>query len=492
MTTLKEKTIHSLFWKLLEKGGNQAASLIVQIFLARLLVPEDFGNLAILLVFINIGNVIVQSGLNTALVQSQTANETDYSTVFWLCFSFSLLGYGVLFFFAPYISTFYNSDITPHLRILAIVLIVNSFYSVQVARMQRELNFKPIFKATFISTAISGTAGIVLAYCGSGLWSLIVQQIVYSSLNCMVLFFLSPWYPRFIFSRHRARRHYSYGWHLLVSGLLDTGYQSLSDLLIGKTFGPADLGIVSQGKKFPVAVGGLLDGTIQPVMLSAVSRVQQDARVVKELVSRALKTSTFVIIPAMTLLALVAEPLIRVVLGEKWLPAVPFMQMYCVIYAMLPIHTSNLQALNGIGRSDLFLRLEILKKAYGIAILLIATFVFRNLYVIVAGYILADLISTFVNTLMSKKTFGYSYIEQLRDISPCILLTGAAGCLCYPLSMLSLPDLPLIALQSLTMAGAYILLAHIFHIEEYCYIRKTLKEILTKKSNQFADKEDVG
>ena len=207
-----------------------------------------------------------------------------------------------------------------------------------------------------------------------------------------------------------------------MSGILDQGYRSLSDLIIGKQFSASNLGLVSQGKKYPNALGSMLDGAIQPVMLSAVSRLQSDAEQVKRLVRRALKTSTFLIVPSMTLFAACAEPVVRILLGEQWLPAVPFLQMYCVIYMLLPIHTTNLQALNGMGRSDLFLKLELIKKAYGLANLLIMAFVFQSVYLMVGSYILTGVVSTFVNACPNKRVIGYSYLEQVRDICPAFLL----------------------------------------------------------------------
>ena len=380
-SSLKQETLSSLILKLFERGGNAVVQLAVQIVMARLLAPEEFGALAIILVFVNIGNAIVQSGLNTSIVQAQTVEDSDLSTVFWLSFGTSIVLCLLVYISAPAIASFYSLDylIWP-LRVMGFLLLVTAFNSVQVAIVQRDLKLRKVFNATIAAVIVSGIAGIVAATAGAGLWALVLQQLIYQFSNCLFLGLQVKWFPKPIFNRSKARKHFSFGWKLLVSGLLDQGYQSLSDLIIGKQFSASDLGLVSQGKKYPQALGGMLDGAIQPVMLSAISRVQADSDQVKRLVRRALKTSTFIIVPAMTLFAVAAKPIVVLLLGEKWLLCVPFLQMYCFIYALLPIHTTNLQALNGMGRSDLFLKLELIKKAYGICFILFAAFILKDVY----------------------------------------------------------------------------------------------------------------
>lgn len=481
-SNLKGATISSLFWKLFERGGNALIQLIVQIVMARLLAPEQFGALAIMLVFVNIGNVLVQSGLNTALVQVPDLQESDSSTVFWLSFAVSLVLYAIVFAAAPAIAAFYQMDyLVWPLRGLALLLVINSYNAVQVALVQRALEFRKIFNATITSVVASGILGIASALAGAGLWALVIQQLAYQGFNCLVLSRQVRWHPRPVFRKDRARVLFGFGWKLLVSGLLDQGYQSLTDLIIGKQFSATSLGYVSQGKKYPQALGSMLDGAIQPVMLSAVAHVQDDVAYVKRLVRRALKTSTFLIVPAMGLFCVVAEPIVRLLLGEKWLPSVPFLQVYCIVYMLLPIHTTNLQALNGMGRSDLFLKLELIKKAYGITYILIMAFVVGDLYLMVLGYIFTGILSAFVNAYPNKKVIGYSYGEQVRDILPAFVLAAVSGAVAYPLIYLVLPDIVTILLQAVVMLGLYLLLAKLFKVEELGYLMGTLKEIVAKR-----------
>lgn len=480
--SLKSRTIASLLWKFLERGGNQAVQLLVQIVLARLLMPEDFGALAILLVFVNLGTVVVQSGLNTALVQALEVDDDDCSTVFWMSFGVSLLLYTVLCVAAPAIAEFYGM---PHLvwplRALGVILPIGSFNSVQVAIVQRALEFRKVFNATLASALISGVVGITAAAMGAGLWALIAQQIFFQLCSCAVLGLNVRWIPRPVFMPERAKRLFGFGWKLLVSGLLDQGYQSLSDLIIGRQFSAASLGFVSQGKKYPHALGSMLDGAIQPVMLSAVSRVQSDMSQVKRLVRRALRTSTYLIVPAMTLFAVEAEPVVRLLLGERWLPAVPFMRMYCFVFALLPIHTTNLQALNGVGRSDLFLRLELIKKAYGVAFLLVAAFVLQDIHLMVASYMVTGIISTFVNSRPNKRVIGYSYTEQLRDIAPAFALSALAGTCSFAVSCLGLPDVPTVLLEAGVMVAVYLAASKVFRVEAFAYLAGTASGIIRRR-----------
>ena len=489
MDDIKQKTIRSLFWKFLERAGYQIIALIVQIVLARLLTPEDFGMIAILAVFINVGNVFVQSGLNTALIQFPDVEEKDYSTVFWLCFAISIVLYVVLFFCAPAIATYYEApQLTWPLRVFLLVLIINSLNSIQVARLTRELDFKKIFHATMACVIVSGAIGIAMAAAGFGIWALVGQQVSFQLVNCLVLYGQMRWLPYLHFEADRALAFFRFGWKLLVSALLDVGYQSLSDLIIGKQFSKTELGYVSQGKKYPYTLGALLDGAIQSVMLSAISRIQEDRAYVKRLVRRALKTSSFIVFPVMGAMGLCAEPLIYLLLGEQWLPAVPFFQMYCFVYALWPIHTSNLQAINGVGRSDLFLILEVIKTALGVGILLFCVFYLQDIYAVVAGYMVAGVISVFINAFPNRKIIGYAYREQFADIAPAALLTAVgigAGWL-LTLTGIENPWVLLIGM-CVIFSVVYLGAAKLLHVEAFEYILENGKEIVQGKLNASND-----
>jgi O-antigen/teichoic acid export membrane protein len=475
---LRKKTVSSLIWKLFEQSASSVVSLVVQIVMARLLAPDEFGMLAIMLVFVNVGNVIVQSGLNTAIIQGPDVTERDYSTVFWMSFTVSIVLYAIIFCSAPAIADYYAMpSIVAPLRVLVLILIINAYNSIQEAIVARGLEFSKTARATVTAGLTSGALGIVSAIAGAGIWALVIQQLSFQAVKSMALAVQVPWRPRFLFEWRRARVLFAFSWKLLASGLLEQGYQSLSDLMIGKVFDSSSLGFVSQGKKYPQALGLMLDGAIQPVMLSAVARVQDSKEDVKRLARRALKTSTFLIAPAMTLFAFVSEPIVLLLLGEKWLSCVPYLRMYCFVYALLPVHTTNLQVLNGVGRSDLYLRLEVIKKVIGVFILCVTVFVFRDLMAIVFGYVVSGVICTFVNAHPNKRVIGYSYLEQIRDICPAFLLALFAGAVSCVVTLLGLPALVSIALQTVVMGACYLALAYFLKVEEMTYLLGMLKKL---------------
>lgn len=482
MNITRMQTIRALLWKLFERGGNAIAQVVIQICLARLLSPNQFGMLSIMLVFVNLGNVIVQSGMNTGLIQTPKLSRIDCSTVFWMSFAISLVLYVLLFLCAPTIADFYSmNELVWPLRILGLLLIINSYNSIQISLVTRNLETRKLFVATIISSSISALLGIGCALSDWGVWALVIQQLSYQLTNCLALAVQLSWRPRLIFSISSAKRLFGFGSRLLISGLLDQGYQSLSDLVIGRQFSAEILGFVSQGKKYPQAIGNILDGAIQPVMLSAVARAQDNTLLVKSLVRRALKTSTFLIIPAMSLFALIAPTLVPILLGDQWSDTVWFMQVYCVVYAMLPIHTANLQALNGMGRSDLFLRLELVKKTYGITWIVFSAIVVGDVRFMVAGYLVTGLLSTAVNAWPNKKVIGYSYEEQIKDILPAIGLTIVSLSAGAAITLLPVSGLALIIIQIGAFVGVYIATAFLFRVEELTYLVETLEEMLLKR-----------
>lgn len=486
---MKSHAISALFWRFFEQGGAAIVTLIVQVVMARTLSPEEFGALAIMLVFVNVGNVIVQSGLNTAIIQNPDTTDDDCSTVFWMSLAVSILIYTGVFFAAPHIAEFYGMPyIIAPLRVLVAVLIVNAYNSVQEAIVARNLQFNKTARATFVAGVVSGTVGVVMALSGFGIWSLVAQQLLQQLVKCLVLAIQVPWKPRPVFHFHRACVLFGFGWKLLVSGVMDQGYQSLTDLIIGKVFTDRDLGFVSQGKKYPYYLGAMLDSIIQPVMLSTAAQVQHNIDMVKRLVRRALKTSTFLIVPTMASFAVAATPIVTIVFGEKWLPSVPFLQMYCLIYAMLPIDTTNLQALNGMGRSDLFLRLEIIKKVIGLATICFTTLVLRDIYAIVVGQVISNFVCTFVNAFPNKRLIHYGYLEQVRDVFPAFALAGAAAAVAWPIGMLGWNDLTTAFVQLSLMVIVYLALAWLFRVEEFSYLLSTMHELIIKRKARGASR----
>ena len=474
---LRRKVQSSLIWKFLERGGVSGGALLVQIVMARLLMPEDFGALAIMLVFVLVGTTFSVSGFNTALVQVKDLKQEDYSTVFWISLTTATVLWAGLFVGAPWIARAFSLPaMTNPLRAMGALFVLHSVYAILTADVQRNLAFKRVFKASAVSLVIASFFGIGAALLGMGLWALVVYQILNVLVSCLMLFAQTNWRPKFEFSKARAQLLFGFSWKLLVSALIDVVYGSLSDLIIGKQFSATSLGFVSQGKKYPGALVQVLDGAVQPVMFSAVARVQSDRVAVKAVVRRTLKTSLLIVLPAMALLATVAEPLVVWLLGEKWHDAVIFFQMYCFIYALWPIHTTNLTAINGMGRSDLFLKLELAKKILGLLILLITVCLFSSPVAIVVGFMIDGILSAFINMFPTWQVIGYHCKEQVKDIFPIAFLSAMCGCICFGvLSCIGLDCFLSTVFVSVLYFFIFAGLAILFRLEGVVYIWKRLR-----------------
>ncbi len=472
----KRTIIASLFWKYFERLGTQLTQFVVSIVLARILAPDDFGVVALAMIFIAIATIFVQSGLNTALIQKKNADDLDFSSVFWASLGVSLIAYAVFFFSAPFIADFYGKEIlVPVTRVLALTIPIGVLNSIQNAYVSRHMMFKKLFYRSLGAMIPSGIAGIVAALYGAGIWAIVIQQISISILNIAILWVVVPWHPSFKFSGTRLKSLFSFGWKLLCSSLLDACYSNLRGLIIGKVFTPADLAYYNRGDHFPNLVVNNINHSIQSVMLPSLSAFQDDRAMMKKLMRRSIVTTSFLILPMMAGLAVLAKPMIIFLLGEKWLPCVPFVQIYCFIYAFRPIHTSNLSAINAMGRSDIFLKLEIIKEAAGILLLAGFLLLFKTPLGIAYGAALSTLISAFINAHPNKKLLQYGYLEQMKDIFPSFLLSGFMAACLYLFSQINIPIYISAILQIPLGIIIYIGIAKILHFECLDYLVNTIK-----------------
>ena len=471
---LNSKTFSSLFWKLLERGGTQGIQFIIQIFLARLLSPNDYGVIALITVFIALANVFVQSGFNTALIQKQNVDEEDFSSVFYVSLLVASILYMILFITAPLIANFYNiQKLINIIRVLSLTLFLGAFNSIQNAIVSRKMVFKKLFYSSLGAIIISGIIGIVLAYRGFGVWTLVYQQLINQFSICLILWFTVRWRPRFLFSLKRIKELFSFGGKLLLSALLDTGYREMTNLIVGKIYTPAMLGYYNRGNQFPNLIVSNLNGSIQSVLFPVLASVQDDKRRIKDITRRAIVTSSYIVFPAMMSLIVIAEPMIRLILTEKWLPCVPYLRLFCLVYALWPIHTANLQAINAIGRSDIFLKLEIIKKVLGVCIIIVTS---RYSPLMMAlGMVGSGVISSFINSYPNKKLLNYSYFEQMKDILPSIVLSCVMGIIAYSIVFLGLSDLITIIIQIIIGGITYILLSYVIKLECFMYLLKIVK-----------------
>ncbi len=467
----------------MERGGSQGVQFIVHILLARLLLPEDYGLIALVSIFILMANIFVSGGFNIALIQKQDSDEIDFSSVFYVNLFVATILYIILFIIAPFIANFYGeAPLVPILRILSISLFFEVFNLIQNAYISKYMMFRKLFLSSLGSILISGTVGLIFAYMGYGVWALVIQQLVNQFMVVFILWFIIEWRPCLSFSPKRLGILFSYGWKLLISSLLDTLDMEIRTLVIGRIYSPMMLGYYNKGKQFPQVIVVNIDGSIQSVMLPALAAYQDNKMMVKNMVRRSIVTSSFIIMPMMFGLAIVAEPLVGILLTDKWLPSVPFLQIFCISYALIPIHQANLQAIKALGRSDIFLRIEIIKKIIAIIILVIS--VSFGVYAIAWGVLLSGVIEMFINMIPNLKLFDYGYREQLKEIMPSVFISLSMGVIIYSFKLLNLSTPILLVLQIISGVIIYFLLANIFQIESLYYLIVTLKDISNSKRGE--------
>lgn len=477
----KDKLVTSnLLWRLLERFGAQGVTLIVSIVLARVLDPSVYGTIALITVITTILQVFVDSGLGTALIQKKDADTLDFSTVFYCNFAVCILLYGGLFLCAPMIAKFYNNiELIAVIRVLGILLIISGFKNIQNAYVSRNLLFKLYFFATLGGTISAAIVGIWMAYNGYGVWALVIQNLVNQGIDTVILWKLVKWRPTREFSFARLKILYSYAWKLLLSSLLDTVWNQLRQLIIGKKYTTTDLAYYNKGNEYPNYATLALNSSIDSVLLPVMSQSQDSIEMVKAITRRAIKTSSFILWPMMMGLAACATPFVNLVLTEKWLPCVPYLTIFCIVYAFYPIHTANLNAIKALGRSDLFLRLEIIKKIMNLVIILISM-QFGPFYMAL-GSIVGSVFSQLINSWPNRKLLNYRYSEQLMDIMPYIVLSIAMAVVIHGISLLNMPDIWCLIIQILSGSVFYICISWILKIDSFIYCTNLIRKFVKRE-----------
>ena len=419
----KNSVVGSLIWKLLERGGIQIIQFVVSIIIARLLDPAAYGSVALITVFVSLATVFVQSGLGTALVQKKDADSTDFSSVFYYSLTIAAFIYAVLFFTAGPIAQFYKMpDLKPVLRVMALTLFPGAFNSIQVAVLSRKMQFKLQFYSGLLAAVISGAVGITLAATSFGVWALVAQQLSYQVLICILLWFMVKWRPTLEFSFAKTKGLLKFGSKLLFSNLIDTLYHNIESLIIGKKHSESDLAFFSKGKQFPLILIDNINGSVQSVMFAAYSKEQDNLAKIKNMLRKTMAMNTYLVFPAMLGLAVVGKPLILLVLGEKWLDCVVYLQVYCLLSMLMPMQTANLQAINALGRSDVYVKIMIVKRLLGVALIFGAVFLFESPVAIAYAALINEFISLLINIIPNKKIIGYSAWELIKDTLPNLIL----------------------------------------------------------------------
>lgn len=458
--SIRRKTIFGFFWASTGQFSVQAINLGVQIILARLLLPGQFGLIAMLSVFMAVGAILMNSGLTTSLIRTEGADDRDYSTVFYLNLAASILLYVLLFFTAPYIASFFKQPIlTGVVRLYTVSFIIQAFADVQVTRLTKEMNFKAQTIMQIPSVAIGGLVGIVLAYDGFGVWSLVWMSLVQSSLFAAQHWFWTGWRPKFILDRDRLRYHFRFGSRLTAAWVLDVLYENIYNILIGRFYPAAYLGYYNRAQAFqsiPVTnVGAVLNKVTYPMFAS----IQDDDLRLKQTYKKLMIHVLFWITPAMILFILAAKPLFLVLLTDKWLPAVPYFKILCLTGIVYPLHMYNLNILMVKGRSDLFFRLEVIKKVV-LTVGIISVFSY-GIYGFLYFQLAYSVAAVSINTLYSGKLINYPLREQLGDVWPILVISGIAGLLTLTVDNLvagsySLPNLVRVAEIGFVYMTAYL------------------------------------
>lgn len=474
-----QSILKNFLWRFAERCGAQMVTFVVSIVLARILAPEDYGTIALITVFTNIMQVFVDSGLGTALIQKKDADDLDFSSVFYFNLAVCLVLYGVMFAAAPLIAAFYNdATLTPLVRVISLTIVISGVKGIQQSYVSRNMLFKRFFFATLGGTIFSAFLGIGLAYAGAGVWAIVAQQLSNAAIDTLILWLTVKWRPKKAFSWQRLKGLLTFGWKLLASALLDTVYSNLRSLVIGKLYSSADLAYYNQADKFPNVIVSNINSSIDSVLLPTMASEQDDHARVKAMTRRAIKTSTYIMAPLMMGLAFCAEPVVRLVLTDKWLPCVPFLRIFCVTYMFYPIHTANLNAINAMGRSDLFLRLEIVKKIVGMTILL--STMWFGVMAMAYSLLVSSVLGQIINSWPNRKLLNYGYLEQLKDILPGILLAVGMGYCVYPVSLLGLSSAVTLVIQVPLGAAIYIGASAVLHLESFEYLMGMVRPVLDK------------
>ena len=453
MNEKKENVIvNGFFWRFAERCGVQLISAVVSILLARILTPDDYGKVALVTVFNNIMYVLLDCGIGTALVQKKEVDELDYSSAFFFSIVISFVLYGGMFVAAPYLAAFYNDP---------------------------SMKFQYFFYSAFAGAIVSTVLGLGLAYMGFGVWALVVQQVSNITVDTLVLWKLSSWRPKMEFSWQHLKGLLSYGWKLLASSLSSVIYNNLRSLIIGKMYTSADLAYYNQGDNLTYNIASSVDTSIESVLFPVMSSLQDDRAQVKNMTRRSIKTCTYIIAPVMMSTAFCAEPLVRLILTEKWLPCVLFLRVFCLGYVCWPIITANLNAAKAVGRSDLYLKCQLLNE--GVCILLLLATFRVSVEAIAYGMLITNVVTQILDAQLNKKLIGYGYLEQMRDILPTLLLAAGAGLCMYLVIFLRLPDLLAVIIQVVVGLGIYLTGSAILELDTFEYFKDVLAPSIRQK-----------
>lgn len=479
----KSKVLSSLIYKFSERLMVKGLGLIISIVLARLLSPTEFGQIALIMVFINLSFTFIDSGLSSALVQDKRTSNEDYSTVLYISITIASLLIIALWLTAPLIGNYYNdSSIVLPLRVYSFSLLVGAVKSILVAKIQREMRFKQMMWCNLLACILSGCIGVSMAYAGFGIWALIAYYFSSSLLGCLFLLYITKWHPCLVFSIQRAKTLFSFGWKMLVSGLLCGLYNDLRSLIIGKVFTPADLGYYNRGQQIPDVISHTLDSSIQSVMFPVMARSQDDNKQIRFILQRTISMGAFIIMPIMIGLAAVAGPFVEILLTAKWLPCVPYMILMCIGYTTVPITKSCLVSIKAIGRSDVYMKLEIARRIAMLIVLLISVICFDSVLAIAVGFAISEWIDCIIISIPTKRLLDFPIIEQFKCFYKPLLCSLLMGLFVYLIGNIDLPIIITILVQIVSGIVIYVFASLLFNKKMFEAVLQTLSQIKSRQT----------
>ncbi|MDN3674148.1 lipopolysaccharide biosynthesis protein [Flavobacterium branchiarum] len=432
-TSLKSIAIKGFFWSAIDKFSIQIGQFVVGIVLARILLPEDFGLIGILAIFIALSQTFIESGLGVGLIQRQDRSEIDFSTLFVFNLAVSAFFYLTLFFSAPYISSFFEQpQLTNLTRVLGLSLLLNAFGIVQRTKLTIAINFKSIAKSNVIALIAGGVCGIIAAKNGYGVWSLVVQMLIGSFTSSLSLWLLSNWHPSIVFSKKSFKSLFDYGSKLLIAGLYAQVLNNVYNICLGKFYPTTTLGYYTRAKSFADISAGTIVSVLQQATFPILANVKHDKEKLVSIYSRIIRMSAFLIIPLMTLIALLAKPIVILLLTEKWISLVPLLQWMVFARIFFPMSALNMNLLNAVGRSDLFLKVDLFKLP--LTILAIIITIPLGVKAIVIGHVVTSAIAFGINTYLPGKFYSYGFIKQLKDMLPFFLATIGMAIIVFTMS----------------------------------------------------------
>lgn len=476
--SLKKSAFSGFIWKFAERIGAQMVSLVVSIVLARILLPEDYSVVGIVTIFFAFCNVFITGGLNTALIQKKDADEDDYSTIFWVNIIIGVVLYTLMFFAAPLIATIYRNELLiPIIRVMGLTFFINGIKAVLSAYISSTLQFKKFFFSTLIGTILSAVIGIAMATAGYGAWALVAQQMSNSLIDTIILFVTTKFHVKLVLSIKRLKVLLHFGSKIFIASLISVLYDQINPLIVGLKFTSADLAFYTKGRSFPMLINDSITGSLSAVLFPVISKKQDDKESVRNMTRRYIGIASYVVFPIMLGFFAVAENFVKVVLTEKWLFAVPYIQIFSFSYMFNIIQTGNLEAIKAIGRSDIILKLEVIKKSLYFMVIFLFVWFTDSPEMLAVSSIVCTMIATVVNTVPNRSLIGYRYRDQLKDIWVNLLQATVMGVVVLFMNRIPVSPVLMLVLQILAGALIYVVLSVITKNENFMYLLGMVKHV---------------